>query len=273
MRERKRETTRISVISITRATFYADSTLIHRKNNYYRGNGWRWRGAKSWEENAISRCEEGAFIGSRRDPLPVVVVIRDEFRYLLDAIHCLVIHAFPPEIYPASFFFPRVYFPLYTYISIYQCQLGLSPLSPPSGTHLSSRRCYCVTTGIQRVSRCLYRAVPRGIPGKRDYFSQFAKQMLPLCSAPAVAGVCFPRTLPLFFFSSDLLSLIEPSSRRVDQDFFFPFFFSFFPSSFHLCTRRRSRHRRRRRARARVYSRIYTPAFPDRVARHPTVSR
>lgn len=140
--------------------------------------------------------------------------------------------------------------------------------SPPSGTHLSSRRCYCVTTGIQRVSRCLYRAVPRGIPGKRDYFSQFAKQMLPLCSAPAVAGVCFPRTLPLFFFSSDLLSLIEPSSRRVDQDFFFPFFFSFFPSSFHLCTRRRSRHRRRRRARARVYSRIYTPAFPDRVAPH-----
>lgn len=64
----------------------------------------------------------------------------------------------------------------------------------------------------------------------------------------------FLASSPSFFFS-DLLSLIEPSSRRVDQrqDFFF---------SFHLCTRRR--------VRVRVYSRIHTSlATPLSVSSHP----
>lgn len=78
--------------------------------------------------------------------------------------------------------------------------------------------------------------VLRGIPGKRDYFSQFAKQMLPLCSPLPRQEFVFVSPLLASaapFLSPSLLSLPSSSPRlavstsdRIFSPFFFLPFFS-----------------------------------------------
>ena len=117
-----------------------------------------------------------------------------------------------------------------------------------------SSRCYCVIR-IRQLSRCL--CSHTRIPGKRDYFSQFAKQMPSLCAALPWQEFVFAslsRFQPFFLFLWPSLphrALVSPC--RPATGFFF---------SFHLCTRRR--------VRVRVYSRIHTSlATPLSVSSHP----
>ena len=88
-----------------------------------------------------------------------------------------------------------------------------------------SSRCYCVIR-IRQLSRCL--CSHTRIPGKRDYFSQFAKQMPSLCAALPWQEFVFAslsRFQPFFLFLWPSLphrALVSPCRPATGFFFFFP---------------------------------------------------
>lgn len=144
-------------------------------------------------------------------------------------------YTFPPGI-PASFFHERIFPLIYTRTPLYPMPTWTSPPHPLLRNAFVGCRVGVIV--LHDSFRDASAPVLRGIPGKRDYFSQFAKQMLPLCSplprqefvfvSPLLASAAPFLSPSLTFSLSPHRALVSPC--RPATGFFPPFSsFLFFP--------------------------------------------